>query len=410
MKKLKGMLLALGLSTAIVIPITLGIYFFGGLQKTAKTTATTETSETTESTKTTGSTKATEATSSSSEKKTASEDEKDPVEKLMSQMTLEEKVGQLFLARVPKEKQLEDLKNYHLGGYLLFGKDVSGLTVKELQEKTQSFRDAAKFPLLLGADEEGGTVSRVSGNKELVTTPFKSPQELYALGKWEKITSDTLNKAKLLTSFGLNTGLFPVADVATEKNAFIYDRTIGLDATGTSDYVTTVVKALEKAQFGSTLKHFPGYGNNSDSHTEIVTDNRPLKELEENDFKPFIAGIKAGADSILVSHNIVTAIDNKNPASISPKVHDILRKNLNFKGVIMTDDMDMAGLSDFISQEDAGLAALKAGNDLILSSTYSQQIPKIVAAVKKGDYSEEDLDTSVKRVLTWKKDLGLLEK
>ena len=156
------------------------------------------------------------------------------------------------------------------------------------------------------------------------------------------------------------------------------------------------------------MKHFPGYGNNRDSHVEIVTDERSLDELETNDFLPFEAGIKAGADSILVSHNIVTSIDASAPASISKPVHDLLRKQLGFKGVIMTDDMDMAGLADFISQSEAGLRALEAGNDLVMSSTYQQQIPVIVDAVRSGNYPEAAIDASVKRVLEWKTSLGLI--
>ena len=103
------------------------------------------------------------------------------------------------------------------------------------------------------------------------------------------------------------------------------------------------------------------------------------------------------------------SLDQTKPASISKPVHDVLRNELGFKGVIMTDDMDMAGLADFISQADAGLAALQAGNDLIMSSSYQVQIPRILSAIKAGEYSEEELDTAVTRVLTWKKELGLLQ-
>lgn len=277
-----------------------------------------------------------------------------------------------------------------------------------LTQKIASYQAASKIPLLIGSDEEGGTVTRVSQNANLVAEPFASPQALYAAGGFAAIKSDTINKAKVLHDFGINAGLFPIADVATDPNAFIYDRTIGLDAQGTSEYVETVVKALKGEKSGSTLKHFPGYGNNRDSHVEIVRDTRSLKELRETDFKPFKAGIKAGADSVLVSHNIIDGIDKTKPASISKAVHDVLRNELRFDGVIMTDDMDMAGLADFISQADAGLAALKAGNDLIMSSSYQVQIPRILTAVKSGEYSEEALDTAVMRVLTWKKNLGLI--
>jgi len=355
-------------------------------------------------------TNTTSSSSSQTTKTSSSEEEEDNITAMIDKMSLEEKVGQLFFARTPQENQVSDLKDYHLGGYVLFGDDTENATKESLQEKVQSFQEASDIPLLIGSDEEGGTVTRISNNPELVDQPFKGPQEIYEEDGWQGIIQDTKQKAAILDDLGINTGLFPDADVSTDEQSFIYDRTIGMDAKGTSEYVKNVVETLNEAQSGSTLKHFPGYGDNRDSHVEIVEDDRSLDELRENDFLPFEAGIKAGADSVLVSHNIVNSIDSEAPASISPEVHKILREELNFAGVIMTDDMDMAGLADFISQEDAGLEALKAGNDMVMSSSYQSQIPKVIQAVEDGDYSEEELNASVERVLTWKEDLGILLK
>lgn len=326
----------------------------------------------------------------------------------IAEMSIAEKVGQLFLVRYPGDTALTDSQTYHLGGFLLFGQDVENAMAESLITQIQTLQANSDIPLLIGADEEGGTVTRISRNANLVASPFLAPQTLYQNGGWEAITADTKQKAEILTNYGIQLGLFPVADVSTDPNAFIYDRTIGLDAAGTSTFVETVVKSLAGTGVASTLKHFPGYGNNRDSHVEIVRDTRTLEELRTNDFLPFEAGIKAGADSILVSHNIVTSIDDTQPASLSPKVIQVLREELGFEGVIMTDDMDMLGLADFTSQEQAGLAALKAGNDLILSSSYASQIPVVITAVENGDYSEADLDASVRRILTLKETLGLL--
>ena len=182
---------------------------------------------------------------------------------------------------------------------------------------------------------------------------------LYNQGGMEAVLSDTRKKAEVLKSVGINAGLFPVADLAGDSSAFIYDRTIGQDAQITASYVKQVVEELQKNKVGSTLKHFPGYGDNGDSHTDIIRDNRSLDDLRQADFLPFQAGIDAGADSILVSHNILTKIDTV-PSSISPKINEILRKELNFKGVIMTDDLDMAGLADFVSQDEAALQVILA--------------------------------------------------
>lgn len=330
------------------------------------------------------------------------------IEQQLAKMSLEEKVGQLFFVRTPDVNQVEDITTYHLGGYVLFGRDIQNMTKAKLQAKIEGYQKASKIPLLIGADEEGGTVTRISRNANLVKQPFRSPQAIYQKSGLEGVMQDIKMKSLVLKAYGISTGLFPVADVATDPQAFIYERTLGTDAATTSEYIAQAVKTLNNEKVGSTLKHFPGYGNNRDSHVEIVTDARPIEEFRQVDFQPFIAGIKAGADSILVSHTIVQAMDSTQPASISPAVHEVLRQELGFQGVIITDDMDMAGLAQFISQKEAGLKALQAGNDLVMSSSYQTQIPYVIQAVKSGDYNEQQLNMSVKRVLEWKQRLGLL--
>ena len=335
---------------------------------------------------------------------TSEGEENKVIEDRLATMTLEEKVGQLFWARVPSNHQIEDLQSYHLSGYILFGRDFEGRSLEDIKSLTKGYQAAAKIPLLIGSDEEGGTVTRISS---ILETPFQSPMALYQQGGMEAVLSDTKQKAELLKSVGINAGLFPVADIARNQSDFIYDRTIGQDAPTTASYVQQVVEELKKSKVGSTLKHFPGYGDNGDSHTAIIQDNRSLDELRQADFLPFQAGIDAGADSVLVSHNILSKIDTV-PSSISPKITDLLRKELHFKGVIMTDDFDMAGIADFVSQEEAAFQVIVAGNDLILGSSYQTQIPYLLKKISSGELTEERIDESVRRVLTWKYDLGLL--
>lgn len=326
------------------------------------------------------------------------------VSELLSKMTLEEKVGQLFWARVPAYNQIEDIQTYHLGGYLLFGTNFEGLDLEGVKSLTDSYQNAATIPMLIGSDEEGGTVTRISSILEI---PFDSPLNLYAMGGLEAVLEDSKSKAELLKSVGINAGLYPVADLPIDPYSFIYDRTIGQDAKETSKYIQQIVKSLNEAKVGSTLKHFPGYGDNGDSHTDVIEDNRSLKTLRQADLLPFKAGIEAGADSVLVSHNILTEIDDV-PASISPKITAILRDELTFDGVVMTDDFDMAGLADLISQEEAAYQSIAAGNDLVLSSTYHTQIPYLLEKVSSGELTEKRIDESVTRILKWKYDLGLL--
>ena len=335
---------------------------------------------------------------------TSEVEESKVIEDRLATMTLEEKVGQLFWARVPSDHQIEDLQSYHLSGYILFGRDFEGRSIEDIKALTKGYQAAAKIPLLIGSDEEGGTVTRISS---ILETPFQSPMALYQQGGMDAVLSDTKQKAELLKSVGINAGLFPVADLARNQSAFIYDRTIGQDVQTTASYVQQVVEELKKSKVGSTLKHFPGYGDNGDSHTAIIQDNSSLDELRQADFLPFQAGIDAGADSVLVSHNILSKIDTV-PSSISPKITDLLRKELHFKGVIMTDDFDMAGIVDFVSQDEAAFQVIVAGNDLILGSSYQTQIPYLLKKISSGELTEERIDESVRRILTWKYDLGLL--
>ncbi|CYV74899.1 beta-N-acetylhexosaminidase [Streptococcus suis] len=323
----------------------------------------------------------------------------------LDQMTLEEKVGQMIFARMPSAGQAEALETYDFVGYILFASDFEGKTLEQVKEEIASYQSLSKVPLLMASDEEGGTVTRIS---QLLETPFASPLELYQAGGIEAILSDAKQKTSLLKEEGIYAGFFPVADLSTDPSSFIYDRTIGQDAKTTADYIGQLVTLLKEEQFASTLKHFPGYGDNADSHTDLVYDNRSLEDLRANDFLPFKAGIEAGADSIMVSHNIVPAIDNV-PSSISPEINKILRNELGFEGVIMTDDFDMQGLVQFVDQDTGALQTIQAGTDMILSSSYTSQIPYIIEQVKAGTITEERIDQSVKRILGMKYDLGLIK-
>ncbi|MPM61385.1 Beta-hexosaminidase [bioreactor metagenome] len=201
----------------------------------------------------------------------------------------------------------------------------------------------------------------------------------------------------------------PVADVSTDPEDYIYSRAFGQDAEQTSQYVQLVVTTMNSEKMGSVLKHFPGYGNNQDSHSGITTDERRYESFESTDFLPFIAGIKAGAKAILVAHNIVTAMDDEYPASLSAKVHQILRDELGFTGVIMTDDLKMEAIREQYGDEQSAVLAVLAGNDMIISTYYDVQIPAVIAAYENGQITKEQIDQSVLRILNWKLDLGIIE-
>ena len=335
----------------------------------------------------------------------------DPVEELLTSMTLEEKVGQLFFVRCPVENAAEDVSAYHLGGYILFGRDTKDKTADALIQTIQSYQDAAAVPLLIGVDEEGGTVVRVSSNPHLRASKFQSPQKLFAGGGMEAVTADAREKDILLDALGFNVNLAPVADVSTDPGDFIYNRAFGRDAAATADYVSAVTAQMAADGMGSVLKHFPGYGNNADTHTGIAVDDRPYEDFVNGDFLPFLAGMEAGGSTtaVLVSHNIVECMDAELPASLSPNVHRILREELDFDGVVMTDDLAMDAVAAYAEDGAVAVMALEAGNDLVLTTDYRTQIPKVKEAVENGELDESVIDTACRRVLQWKQALELLE-
>ena len=335
----------------------------------------------------------------------------DPIDLLLDSMTLEEKVGQLFLVRVPAEQAAEDVAQYHLGGYILFGRDTKDKTANDLIQTIAAYQAEADIPLLIGVDEEGGTVVRVSSNPHLRSKKFSSPQALWKNRQENSIfAEDAREKSNLLRGLGFNVNLAPVADVSTDPSDFIYSRTLGQDAAATAEYVATVVAAMSDSGMGSVLKHFPGYGNNVDTHTGIAIDDRPLETFRTSDFLPFLSGIEAGEGktAVLVSHNIMTCVDKELPASLSPAVHGLVRKNLDFDGVIMTDDLAMDAVAAYAQEGAVAVMAIKAGNDLIITTDYRTQIPKVLEAAETGTLDQSIIDDACRRVLVWKQALGLL--
>lgn len=333
----------------------------------------------------------------------------DPAELYVNNLPLEAQVAQMFFARCPDVDAAALAGEYGIGGYILFGRDFEGQTPDSVTATIQSYQDVAATPMLIGVDEEGGTVVRVSANPAFRAEKFRSPQALYNEGGFDLITSDTMEKDELLSSIGVNVNFAPVCDVSTDPNDFMNARSFGRDAAQTSEYVRTVVGQMAADGMGMVLKHFPGYGNNIDTHTGIATDERPIETFRESDFLPFAAGIEAGAQSVLVSHNIVTCMDSELPASLSPAVHDILRDELGFEGVIMTDDLIMEAITDYTGGENAAVLAVQAGNDMLVSSDFVTQYNAVLAAVQDGTISEDRIRESAIRVIRWKMDLGLLD-
>lgn len=331
----------------------------------------------------------------------------DPVREILEAMTLEEKVGQLFLARCRKETALDDIRQYQLGGLVLFGRDFDDETLSSMQKKLKAYRAAGNIPLLLAVDEEGGTVVRISSHPVFRGEPFPSPRQAFQSGGMELALSLESEKAYLLHTLGLNVNLAPVCDIAMDPGSFLYSRSLGADPITTGQYVSATLERMAEYGVGGVMKHFPGYGENGDTHVTGILDSRSLEELEGKDLIPFRAGIQTGLGAILVSHNRIAALDADAPASLSPAVIGYLRDTMAYDRVVITDDLSMGALEDY-TPEEAAVLAVKAGADLLCSTDFESQLSAVLEAARSGEISQDRVDEAVYRVLSWKAQLGLI--
>ena len=323
-------------------------------------------------------------------------------------MTLKEKIGQLFLVRYNKN-DVEYLSNFYPGGYILFAKDFENQTKESIKKEIENNQSLNKYPLIIGVDEEGGYVTRISRYQSFRSEKFLSPKYYYEKGGYELLEETEKEKANLLTSIGINLNLAPVADISQDENDFIYSRSFGYDAEKTSEFITNMVNYANDNNINSCLKHFPGYGNNKDTHTGIAIDERSYDNFIQNDFKPFEAGIKAKVPSILVSHNIVNSIDREYPSSLSNKVINELRDTLGFTGIIMTDDLAMDAVKSYVEDGKAATLAIKAGNDMIITSDFMSMKNELLESVENNELEEELITKAAIRIIAWKYYSGLFK-
>jgi len=320
-------------------------------------------------------------------------------------MSIEEKIGQLMIVRYYASTTESDaVKNYHVGGTTFYATDFNNKTTEQVKNMTAALQNSSKIPLITAVDEEGGSVIRVSSNPNLVAEPFKSPKELYDSGGLDLITKDTVNKSSILLNLGLNMNFAPVVDIAN-STSYIYKRTVGYGAEITGQYAETVVNASKNTGVSYSLKHFPGYGNNADTHTSSSVDETSLEELWNKHLVPFIKGINNKAEAVMISHNIVSVLDKENPSSLSKPVHDLLLNDLKFTGIAITDDLDMAGAADVPNKY---TKALLAGNNIMLISKYADAQQEILTNISNNTITEEYISKLAFKVIAWKYYKGLL--
>ena len=332
------------------------------------------------------------------------EDYYQKAEEFMKGMTLEEKIGQMLFPRFNLTNYTDDIPIKKPGGFILFAYDFvfNETFIQQYINKSQELSEAnVGLPLGLAVDEEGGNVVRVSPYHR-DEGGFPSPQQIYNESGNDGILKIDQEKRDLLRKFFLNVNLAPVADISYNSSDYIYDRTLGRGPEESAEYIEKDVEGYVNDNFTCCAKHFPGYGNNIDTHGDIAIDKRSYEQFQNEDFLTFEAAIRKQIPMILVSHNIVLCKDKKYPASLSKAWHDILRNELNYTGLILTDDLSMGAIKKYIDNISEAVLAVNAGNDILLTSDYYKHYDALMKAADDGKITEETVDKACKRIIAWK--------
>ena len=342
----------------------------------------------------------------------------DPAQALLQEMTLREKVCQLFVVQpadlVPGvgrvtaagEATQRALERYPVAGLLY---DAGNLvTMEQIRTMLANVQSYSKIPLILTCDEEGGRVNRLMNT---IGTTWVGPMLDYKDQGEDKAVENAKTIASDLRSCGFNMDLAPVADVwSNPANTVIGDRAYSDDFGQASQLVAAAVSGFHEGGVACTLKHFPGHGDTSaDSHYGSVYVYKSLDELRQAELIPFQAGIEAGADAVMLGHLIIEAVDDQ-PALFSSKiVTELLREELGFDGVVITDSLKMQAMTDHYGSGDIAVKAVQAGVDLLLSpQDLEEAAAALVLAVEDGAISQERLDESVLRILRLKTARGII--
>ena len=329
------------------------------------------------------------------------------VEDTIASMSLEEKISSLIVANQPglDPASLQSfVMGNSLGGFILMGSNVPE-TPEELKGITSALIGSAELPRLIAIDEEGGLIKRLpydgyAGADILRNEPVIATEQAF------------FSRGALLNNVGVNLNFGVVADVSSDPLSFIYGRSFGADGTQAGERVSAAV-AAEETSVMSTLKHFPGHGSApGDSHVGVPTSSLTYDQWLATDAVPFEDGINAGAEFVMFGHLSYPAIDAA-PSSLSQKWHVILRTQLGFTGVIITDDLTMlehSQIPDYADRANNAIAALAAGNDVLLYVPGADfdapaLVSAIASAVRSGQLSETQIDESVRRVLTLRREL-----
>lgn len=345
------------------------------------------------------------------------------VNDLINTMTLEEKVGQIFIAAFRRNSTAsplyvldrstkQQIQKYKPGGVILFSENID--TIPQTQKLIQDMQDISEIPLFIAVDEEGGRVSRIGKNPKMHSTRLPSSEIIGLAGDPTLAYEAGVVLGAELSSLGFNMNFAPVADVNTNpQNPVIGSRSFGSDPNWVGFMVQQITRGMQDQNVCAVLKHFPGHGDTSlDSHLGQVIINHDIERLRQIELVPFQKGINAGADGVMTAHiKLPNVISDDVPATLSGEIlTGLLRDDLNHDKLIITDAMEMKAISNYWSSSDAAVMAFKAGADLILiPSSLDDAYNGIIDALQKDEITEERLDESLQRILKVKLERNILE-
>lgn len=345
-----------------------------------------------------------------------------PEETLLSEMSLHDKICQMMLvapetltgvetATAASQTTQNAMMDYPVGGVILFAKNLQdrNQTVSMISNFQKYAKEYNGIGLFISVDEEGGRVARIA--QKLGTTKLNPMYEYREQGTGVAY-DNAVTLAKSLSQFGFNLDFAPVADIwSNSQNKVIGDRAYSDNCEKTAELVSSAVEGFHSENIMCTLKHFPGHGDTAeDSHTGSAYVYKTLGELRNNELLPFRAGIGAGADMVMAGHITVPEVDSL-PASLSAvMITDILRGELAYDGVVITDSLSMEALTGYYGSDKIAVMAVQAGNDLLLcQSGMKDMVRALENAVASGEITQERIDESVRRILKLKYKYGLLE-
>ncbi len=347
-------------------------------------------------------------------------DYKEAAKKLVSEMTLEEKIAQLFVITPEQitgvdvtvsagETTRDAINKYPVGGMIYMGKNLENPEqTKDMIEKTQEYaKERTGLPMLISVDEEGGTVSRIASNPAFGIDNVGPMRDIGDSGDYYQAYQAGYTISSYLKDLGFNMDFAPDADVITNpENTVIGDRSFGTDPELVSKMVQSETEGMMENKVVPVLKHFPGHGGTSeDSHIDYAFTNKTMEELKAAELVPFAENIQAGANVIMAAHiSCPEILGDNTPASLSSvMITDLLRGELGFDGVVITDALNMGAIANNYSSDQAAVKAISAGVDLLLMpADFQTAYDGLVTAVKEGEISEERIDESVERIVELK--------